>query len=49
MPVLLYSGRTDLLDADAAAAAGVRTLLTKPVDTAALRVALQDALAANAA
>ena len=47
LPVLLYSGRNDLLDADTATAAGVRTLLAKPVDTAALRAALQDALPAT--
>ncbi len=49
LPVLLYSGRNDLLDSNTAAAAGVRTLLAKPVDKAALRGALQDALAAKAA
>jgi len=49
LPVLLYSGRNDLLDSYTATAAGVRTLLAKPVDTAALRAALQDALAAKTA
>jgi PAS domain S-box-containing protein len=49
VPVLLYSGRSELLDADTAAASGIRRLLTKPVDTASLRAALQDALAATAA
>ena len=47
LPVLLYSGRNDLLDSNTAAAAGVRTLLAKPVDKAALRGALQVALAAK--
>jgi CheY-like chemotaxis protein len=45
--VLLYSGRNDLLDSSTATAAGVRTLLAKPVDKAALRAALQDALPAT--
>jgi CheY-like chemotaxis protein len=49
LPVLLYSGRNDLLDSNTAAAAGVRTLLAKPVDNAALRTALQDALSARTA
>jgi PAS domain S-box-containing protein len=47
LPVLLYSGRNDLLDSSTATAAGVRTLLAKPVDKAALRAALQDALPAT--
>ena len=49
LPVILYSGRNDLLDSNTATAAGVRTLLAKPVDKAALRAALQDALAAKTA
>jgi CheY-like chemotaxis protein len=49
VPVVLYSGRSELLDADTATAAGVRTLLAKPVDQAALRSALQDALAVRTA
>jgi CheY-like chemotaxis protein len=49
LPVLLYSGRNDLLDSSTATAAGIRTLLAKPVDNAALRAALHDALAARAA
>jgi PAS domain S-box-containing protein len=44
LPVLLYSGRSELLDAEAAAAAGVRKLLSKPIDSAALHGALREAL-----
>jgi len=48
IPVLLYSGRSELLDAGTAAAAGVRALLSKPVDVSALRAALQEALTPGA-
>jgi len=48
IPVLLYSGRSELLDAGAAAACGVRALLSKPVEVPALRAALQEALASGA-
>ena len=44
VPVLMYSGRSELLDFDTAAASGVRRLLAKPIDTAALRAALKDQL-----
>ena len=47
VPVVLYSGRSDLLDSGMATSAGIRALLAKPVDSAALRAALQDALAAR--
>ncbi len=47
VPVVLYSGRSELLDADMVSSAGIRALLAKPVDSAALRAALQDALAAK--
>jgi CheY-like chemotaxis protein len=46
VPVLLYSGRSELLNANTVAAAGVRRLLAKPVDTEELHAALQDALVA---
>jgi CheY-like chemotaxis protein len=42
VPVLLYSGRSELLEADAAAEAGVRRLLSKPIDSAALHGALRE-------
>jgi CheY-like chemotaxis protein len=44
VPVLLYSGRSELLNANTVAAAGVRRLLAKPVDGDDLHAALQDAL-----
>ena len=49
VPVLLYSGRSELLDADAAAAAGVRQLLSKPIDSRALHGALREVLGPAAA
>jgi CheY-like chemotaxis protein len=49
LPVLLYSGRNELLDSTTATAAGIRALLAKPVDQATLRAALHDALAARSA
>jgi PAS domain S-box-containing protein len=48
IPVLLYSGRSELLDAASVAAAGVRRLLAKPVDARVLHEALQELLAAAA-
>ena len=44
VPVLLYSGRSELLEADAAAAAGVHRLLSKPIDSATLHGALREVL-----
>jgi len=44
VPVLLYSGRSELLEADAAAEAGVRRLLSKPIDSAALHGALREVI-----
>ena len=41
IPVLVYSGRSELLDGAAVAAAGVHRLLSKPVDARALHEALQ--------
>ncbi|MDH4114143.1 MAG: PAS domain S-box protein [Burkholderiaceae bacterium] len=48
LPVLLYSGRSELMNADAAAAAGIRRLLPKPIEASALHAALRDALPAHA-
>ena len=47
LPVLLYSGRSDLLSEDAVRAAGVCRLLTKPIDTDALHAALREHLPAR--
>ena len=44
LPVLLYSGRSELLEGRAVAAAGVRRLLPKPVDARALHETLQELL-----
>jgi PAS domain S-box-containing protein len=44
LPVLLYSGRSELMSVDTAAAAGIRRLLAKPVEPDALHAALRDAL-----
>jgi len=49
VPVVLYSGRSDLLDPRSATAAGVRRVLSKPVDTAALQAALREFLPAATA
>ena len=49
VPVLLYSGRSELLEADAAAAAGIRRLLSKPIDSAVLHGALREVLGPAAA
>ena len=48
LPVVLYSGRSELLDATTVAAAGVRRLLSKPVDARVLHEALQELLASAA-
>jgi PAS domain S-box-containing protein len=48
LPVLMYSGRSDLLNADAVRAEGVREILPKPVDPGALQAALRAALPAVA-
>jgi PAS domain S-box-containing protein len=45
LPVLMYSGRSELLSPASAQAAGVRELLPKPIDPAALHAALRSALA----
>jgi PAS domain S-box-containing protein len=45
LPVLLYSGRSELLDAHTAAACGVRKVLSKPVDARVLHAALGECLA----
>jgi CheY-like chemotaxis protein len=45
LPILLYSGRSELLSMEVAAAAGIRRLLPKPVEPAALHAALREALA----
>ena len=47
VPVLLYSGRSELLDPDTASASGVRKVLAKPVDAAALRSALKELMASG--
>ena len=44
LPVLMYSGRSELLNSDALRAAGVRRVLAKPVDREALHEALQELL-----
>jgi CheY-like chemotaxis protein len=46
LPVLLVSGDLGVVDARALAEAGVRATLAKPLDAAALRSAVSDALAA---
>jgi PAS domain S-box-containing protein len=48
IPVLLYSGRSELIDFQSASAAGVRRLLSKPIENAALRAALQEVLSTAA-
>ena len=45
VPIVLYSGRSELLDAATAEAAGVRRVLSKPVDTPALQRTLRELLA----
>jgi CheY-like chemotaxis protein len=41
LPVLLYTGNADAIDADALPAHGVRALLRKPVDAEALRTVVR--------
>jgi CheY-like chemotaxis protein len=45
LPIILYTGNADALDADEVEAAGVRALVRKPVDVAALGELLRDLLA----
>ena len=49
LPVLMYSGRSELLTPASATAAGVRALLSKPIDPAALHAALAAALPLSSA
>jgi len=49
LPVILYSGYGEGLDQPALKAAGICTVLRKPVDPHALEVALATVLAANRA
>jgi CheY-like chemotaxis protein len=48
LPVLLYSGFGDGIDADELGRSGVRAVLTKPIEPASLRSALADALGVSA-
>jgi PAS domain S-box-containing protein len=49
LPVLMYSGRSELLTPASATAAGVRAMLSKPIDPAALHAALAAALSLSSA
>jgi PAS domain S-box-containing protein len=46
LPVVMYSGRSDLLNAEAVRAEGIRAMLPKPVDPGALQAALRAVLPA---
>jgi nitrogen-specific signal transduction histidine kinase/BarA-like signal transduction histidine kinase len=48
LPVLLYSGHADLIDAEALRQAGIRRVLRKPLEPAELRAAIEECLAARA-
>ncbi|WP_296703084.1 response regulator [Thiocapsa sp. UBA6158] len=44
LPIILYTGNADALDAEEVEAAGVRALIRKPVDVAALGALLRELL-----